>query len=216
MPRGPTCAANAFLFPVGTERNGGKRRGRQKDDEYYDDNENSGCSYALVRTPVSFFLYRLLTQFLAFPRPFLSIVPLFCLVRAIPAAHDFASTSSSAASPLLLLLRPPGRFVLFSFCLLSRLRTSSLHSRARRVEGPRQGKPVSRVRVISLCRHARSSMTFRTRTPRECNTNDAPARSSDRRFSSSVLLNCISLRLTMSLTIAISKKKYFSVSISAS
>lgn len=60
------------------------------------------------------------------------------------------------------------RFALFSFCPFSRLHTGSLHSRASRVEGPRQGKPVSRVRVISLRRHARSSMTFRARTSRWC------------------------------------------------
>jgi len=54
------------------QRDEEERRERQKNDEYYDDNENSGCSYALVRTLVSFSLYRLLTQFLAFLRPFLS------------------------------------------------------------------------------------------------------------------------------------------------
>lgn len=98
------------------------------------------------------------------------------------------------------------RLVLFSFCLFSRLRTDSLHSRAPRVEGPRQGKPVSRVRVISPCRHARSSMTFRARTWRECNTNDAPARSPDRRFSSSsfrTVLRLINPRVSIGFAMSI-------------
>lgn len=78
-----------------------------------DDNENPSCSYALVRTrthllslvlSLSLFLRLslsaeascLLTQFLAFLRPLLSIV--FILSCANPAALDFASTSSSAPS----------------------------------------------------------------------------------------------------------------------
>jgi len=149
------------------QRDEEKRRERQKNDECYDDNENSGCSYALVRTLVSFSLYRLLTQFLAFPRPFLS-GPF-----TLPCTRD--SCGPQLRFDLFFCCR---RFILFSFYLFSRLHTSSLHSRAPRVEGPRQGKPVSRVRVISPCRHARSSMTFRARTPQECNINDAPARSS--------------------------------------
>lgn len=158
--------------------------------------------------------FRPLPPFDPIPRLFYvpcASVPLFCLVRAI-----------LAASPRLLLLPlfffffffqcPCRRFVLFSFCLFSRLRTGSLHSRAPRVEGPRQGKPVSRVRVISPCRHARSSMTFRARTPRECNTNDAPARSSDRRFSPSVHPNCTrTVLLTLSLD-SLVVENYFSIS----
>lgn len=51
------------------------------------------------------------------------------------------------------------------------------------MEGPRQGEPVSRVRVISLRRHARSlndvprASLAMMRAERESDADDAPARS---------------------------------------
>ena len=132
------------------ERERDRRNDREERKTYYDDNENSGCLYALVRTLVSFSLYRLLTQFLAFLRSFLSLY--------FTSYAQFLQPTTSLRPLLLPLLlffyfrrrrrrRRRRRFVLFAFCLFSRLRTGSLHSRAPRVEGPRQGKPVSRVRA---------------------------------------------------------------------
>lgn len=69
---GPDVRGECVSISCRNRETGGNDGEGKKTTKYYDDNENSGCSYALVRTPVSFFLYRLLTQFLAFPRPFLS------------------------------------------------------------------------------------------------------------------------------------------------
>ena len=105
-------------------------------------------THSYIRTLVSLSLYRLLTQFLAFLRPFLSLY--------FASYAQFLQPTTSLRPLLLLLLlffcccrrHRRCRFVLFAFCLFSRLRcTGSLHSRAPRVEGPRQGKPVSRVRA---------------------------------------------------------------------
>lgn len=176
MPQGLTCAANAFLFPAGTERTGG----------HDGEDRKTTTTTTVMRIQVAYTHSYVRLSVSPFLLPF-DPIPRFSTSLSLQSLYfasyaRFLRPTTSPRSLLLLLLFSffycCRRFVLFSFCLFPRLRTGSLHSRAPRVEGPRQGKPVSRVRVISPCRHARSSMTFRARTPRECNTNDAPARSS--------------------------------------
>lgn len=162
-----------------------ERRGRQKEEDRMNDVTttimgSSACSYAFVYACFFFSPPRELSPFnpiLRFSiRSFLFI--LFILRESYGPRFRFNFFCLFFFFFCCRHRRRRRRFALFSFCPFSRLRTGSLHSRASRVEGPRQGKPVSRVRVISPRRHARSSMTFRARTSRWCasDADGAPAR----------------------------------------